>query len=162
MVGPGAYGGVVVGCGGSGAVAALAASDAGASVAIVEKGDHGGGNTRDAGGSLRQIADVESATDYLVRLSQGGTPAEMIQTFVRHTNPAIDWLRRLGLSLTAGDGPWSDWKYPAVTHDPFPSVPGNNGLGDRVRVVHASESHGGSALWEGLRAAVEQRDIDVF
>ena len=36
---------VVVGFGGSGAVAALAASDAGASVAIVEKGDHiGPGN----------------------------------------------------------------------------------------------------------------------
>src|SRR5579859_1323298 len=94
---------VVVGFGGSGAVAALAASDEGASVAIVEKGGVGGGNTREAGGSLRQIADVESATDYLIRLSQGGTPSDMIESFVRETNPAIDWLRKLGLSLTSAD-----------------------------------------------------------
>jgi succinate dehydrogenase/fumarate reductase flavoprotein subunit len=152
---------VVVGFGGAGAVAALAASQEGASVAVLEKGDSGGGNTQDAGGSLRQIASPEAATEYLTRLSQGGTPPEMIESFVQHTNSAIDWLRELGLLLTSGDGPWTDWKFPAVTHDPFPNVPGSYGLGDRVRVVRESEPHGGSALWEGLRSAVDNHDITV-
>ncbi len=71
---------VVVGFGGSGAVAALAAAEAGATVAIVEKSARGGGNTQEAGGSLRKIADADVAARYFEQLANGGTPSGMACT----------------------------------------------------------------------------------
>jgi len=152
---------IVVGFGGSGAVAALAAAEAGATVAIVEKSPRGGGNTQEAGGSLRKIADADLAARYFEQLANGGTPADLIEAFVAGCNPAIEWLERYGLRMTEAGGPWRDWKYPLVTHDPFPRVPGNEGLGGRVRVEQDVPGHGGSALWEGLRRRVLDANIDV-
>jgi succinate dehydrogenase/fumarate reductase flavoprotein subunit len=153
---------VVVGFGGSGAVAALAAAEAGASVAIVEKTAAGGGNSQEAGGSLRRIAHPDVAVRYFEQLAAGGTPRETIEAFVAGVNPAIDWLAAHGLRVTEGNGPWQDWKYPLVTHDPFPSVPGNEGLGRRVRIAEDLPGHGGNALWTGLRRAVLDAGIDVL
>jgi succinate dehydrogenase/fumarate reductase flavoprotein subunit len=152
---------IVVGFGGSGAVAALAAAEAGATVAIVEKSARGGGNTQEAGGSLRKIADADAAVRYFGQLANGGTPIDMIEAFVAGCNQAIEWLERRGLHMTEAGGPWQDWKYPLVTHDPFPRVPGNEGLGGRVRVQQDLPGHGGSALWEGLHRGVLDAGIDV-
>ena len=54
---------VILGCGGAGAVAAITASDAGAKVIVVEKGD-GGGNTR--------LATMPSCVQRIIR-PQGNT-----------------------------------------------------------------------------------------
>ncbi len=56
---------LVVGYGGAGAAAALAAREAGARVLIVEKNPEGGGNTRYSGGSIRTYTDVAKAIDFI-------------------------------------------------------------------------------------------------
>jgi succinate dehydrogenase/fumarate reductase flavoprotein subunit len=152
---------VVVGFGGSGAVAAVAAAEAGASVVVVEKSAAGGGNSQEAGGSLRRIAHAGNAVRYFERLAGDGTPRESIEAFVTGVNPAIDWLAAHGLTVTDSDGPWSDWRYPLVTHDPFPNVPGNDGLGTRVRIKRGGSTHGGNALWAGLSEAARAAGMDV-
>jgi succinate dehydrogenase/fumarate reductase flavoprotein subunit len=152
---------VVVGFGGSGAVAAIAAAEAGASVLVVEKAPAGGGNSQEAGGSLRRIAVPDVATRYFEQLANGSTSVDSLAAFVAGVNPAIDWLASHGLKVTESDGPWRDWHYPLVTHDPFPNVGGNEGLGTRVRIEAGGPTHGGNALWAGLSAAAARAGLDV-
>ncbi len=66
---------VVVGYGGAGALAALAAHDAAAKVMILEKGVYPGGSTVLAGGSVKIALDVEGVVRYL-SASQGGRCSE--------------------------------------------------------------------------------------
>jgi succinate dehydrogenase/fumarate reductase flavoprotein subunit len=153
---------VVIGLGGAGAVSALSAAEAGAQVVVVEKEAHGGGNTQEAGGSLRLIADAAVAVDHFAALARGQTPREVIEAFVEGCNPAIEWLQdSLRLRTTDAGGPWHGWVYPFVAHNPFPGVPGVDGLGDRVRIEQTVPGHGGAALWEGIVKAVRDRGIEV-
>jgi succinate dehydrogenase/fumarate reductase flavoprotein subunit len=152
---------VVVGFGGAGAVTALAAAEAGASVVVLEKATAGGGNSQEAGGSLRRIADPDVAVSYFERLANGSTPTKSIEAFVDGVNPAIGWLAAHGLRVTESNGPWRDWHYPLVTHDPFPNVPGNEGLGTRVRIESGGPTHGGNALWAGLFEAACAARLDI-
>ena len=54
---------IIVGFGGAGAAAALAAVEAGADVLLVEKNPEGGGNTRYSGGSIRTYTNLDKAVD---------------------------------------------------------------------------------------------------
>src|SRR5512135_1021664 len=90
---------VVVGYGGAGASAAIAAHDAGAKVLIVEKNPEGGGNTQYSGGTVREYLDLEKATTYFENILYGSVEREMIKAFVAESmqNPA--WLKSLGADL---------------------------------------------------------------
>jgi succinate dehydrogenase/fumarate reductase flavoprotein subunit len=153
---------VVVGLGSAGAVAALTAAEAGARVIVAEKATAGGGNSQEAGGSLRLIADTGVAAEHFAALARGQTPREVIDAFVAGCNPAIEWLQTsLGMRTTDTGGPWHSWKYPFVAHNPFPAVPGVEGLGERVRIEELNPGHGGAALWQGIERAVTDRGLDV-
>jgi succinate dehydrogenase/fumarate reductase flavoprotein subunit len=112
---------------------------------------------------LRLIADPAVAAEHFAALAREQTPRAVIEAFVSGCNPAIEWLQSsLGMRTTDTGGPWHEWKYPFVAHNPFPAVAGVAGLGDRVRIEQAGTSHGGAALWEGLEKAVLDRGIETL
>ena len=61
---------VVIGYGGAGAAAAIAAHDAGARVLVFEKTASGGGSTRYSGGFFVSPRSVEGAVDYLMHCAR--------------------------------------------------------------------------------------------
>jgi succinate dehydrogenase/fumarate reductase flavoprotein subunit len=94
---------VVVGSGASGLAAALAAASAGVTVAVLEKGEKFGGSTSLSGGQLwipnnryqRQegIKDsVPMATRYLNKLARGRAGHSLIDSFVRNSPRALDFV----------------------------------------------------------------------
>ena len=87
---------VVVGYGGAGGMAAIAAHDAGARVLLVEKMDEGGGSTHEAGGTVRPPRDAVLAAQHYAALSGGTTPLEVMETFARAEAELPAVLSRLG------------------------------------------------------------------
>jgi 3-oxosteroid 1-dehydrogenase len=94
---------VVVGSGASGLTAALAASSAGASVAVLEKGARFGGSSSLSGGQLwtpnsryeerAGIKDSKAmAVKYLTRLSRGRVDGPLIRSFVLNSPKALDFV----------------------------------------------------------------------
>lgn len=105
---------VVVGGGIAGLAAAVAASQAGAEVILVEKAprEHRGGNTRFADAQMRfpHEADEFGPRDYtadamysdLMRISQGRANPELIRTLCDNARATAEWLTELGLEWEAG------------------------------------------------------------
>ena len=152
---------VVVGSGGAGLAAALAASSAGADAVIHERGTRIGGSTSLSGGQLwipnnrcqkrKGVRDSEAmATKYLTRLARGRVDPSMIESFVRHSPKALDFVvrntpLRLALrdhlpdyhpewegGLSGGrtidpglfDGETLGPEYPTILHNPQYHLPG--------------------------------------
>lgn len=94
---------VVLGTGAAGLTAALAAHDAGARVALVEKGPTVGGTTALSGGvvwvpanpkqeELDVYDDVEEGVKYLMSLSHGSIREEHARTYCEVGSQMIEWL----------------------------------------------------------------------
>ena len=94
---------IVVGSGAAGLTAALAASSAGAKVAVLEKGNKFGGSTSLSGGQLwipnnryQKEAGVEDsqamARQYLTRLARGRVDPSLIDSFVKNSPKALDFV----------------------------------------------------------------------
>ena len=66
---------IVVGYGGAGATAAIAAHDAGARVLVLEKAAAGGGSTAESGGSFATVLDRDGAIEHYSRSPKAGPPA---------------------------------------------------------------------------------------
>ena len=79
---------LVIGCGPAGASAAIAAHDAGASVLIVEKRRHGGGNALFAGGFLWDVGGAE-AVRHVETLFAGKTDRSVAEAYV--AGPGYRW-----------------------------------------------------------------------
>jgi NADPH-dependent 2,4-dienoyl-CoA reductase/sulfur reductase-like enzyme len=73
---------LIVGFGAAGASAAIAAHDAGASVAVVEKTASGGGNCVHSGGFLFEL-DGPQAVEHLDALCFGKTDRAVLEAFAR-------------------------------------------------------------------------------
>jgi len=144
---------LVIGAGACGLVAAIAAHDAGANVAVIEKLDHPGGNSALSTGSVpasgtrfqRDAGIADSPERFIDDLLRTGGPTDcphLVRRLVETSAATVEWLTdcagaRLEL-VTA---------YKHVGH----SVPR----------LHAPASRRGRDLVDDLLAAVEQRGIPL-
>lgn len=142
---------VVIGYGGAGAAAAIAAHDAGASVLIIEKTESGGGSTRYSGGFFVSPRAVEGAVDYLMHCARAGDghhydmDRESLVAWAEEAQHNADWIRELG-----GD--------PFATLKGWYDVPG---AADYVSWQPRPNSTG-VGLWNVLDEAIRTRGIEVI
>jgi succinate dehydrogenase/fumarate reductase flavoprotein subunit len=151
---------VVLGYGGAGAMAALSACDAGASVLLVDKMSTGGGSTHEAGGTLRPPRDPELAARHYAALSGGTTPLDLMRTLAHGETRLRDKLSALG--ATFSDFRLPPAPFPARRDDSaYPDIEGSAGLGERIRVAGEPGQGGGEALWELLAATIATKPVEV-
>lgn len=152
---------VVIGFGGAGASAAIAAHDAGARVLVLEKAAEGGGNTLESGGTIRQLADWREAVVHYRALTQGTTPDDLLETFASGVGSTIRWLEEtLGGELV--EAPILPGYPPMPVGSAFPELPGADALAGRVRIKPETPGdHGGKSLWHLLARNVGERGIEV-
>lgn len=157
---------IVVGYGGAGATAAIAAHDRGAKVVVIEKEPVGGGNTRVSGGSFiapPEARHFEAAVRYIDHLNAGMTEREITEALVRNALETNDWIATLGGEAVAFM-PFTQGKesYPRPPIGPnFSNIPGGEHL-TRYAVGGDLSIVAGKRLWDLLSANVEKRGIDVF
>ena len=145
---------LVVGFGAAGAAAAIAAHDAGASVAIVEKATAPGGNCRYSGGFLFDIAGP-NAVAHLDAVCFAKTDRPVLEAYVTGLGLLPEWLARLGGETALVDLDAFNGMLPCWPH--FPA-------GGEVQYRHfvaAPGSRPGAALWQLLEDAVHARGIPV-
>jgi len=147
---------VIAGYGGAGAAAAIAAADGGASVMILEKNPEGGGTTKYSGGTMRTFLDANKSVDYIEALCDGTTDRAIIATYIEEAARNGEWLAGKGGEIV---------EQPTFTTHPvsalraYPTTPGSDGIGPRVRVKGADS--GGRELWALLARNVAARRVDV-
>jgi len=93
---------VIVGTGHAGLAAAIAATDAGAKVVILEKlkKEFEGGNSKVSGNMWWTPTDVAQGVEYITALSNGLTDKECIQALAEEMFKLNDWLKTLGITPT--------------------------------------------------------------
>jgi succinate dehydrogenase/fumarate reductase flavoprotein subunit len=145
---------LVVGFGAAGAAAAIAAHDAGASVAVVEKTSAAGGNCIHSGGFLFEI-DGPRAVDHLEALCFGKTDRSVLEAYAHRLPGVAQFIDELGGATAPVD--------PAAFGGMLPSWPHFPGAG-RARYrqfVPAAGERPGVGLWRVLEAGVRNREIPV-
>lgn len=141
---------VIVGYGGAGAAAAIAAHDAGANVLILEKTGEGGGSTYYSGGFFASPADVEGAVEYLLACARAadGTHFDIdradLTAWAEEAVHNADWIGELG-----GD--------PYATLRGWYDVPG----AESFTTWQPRPDTTGVGLWTVLSEAVAARGIEV-
>lgn len=152
---------LVVGYGGAGATAAIAAHDSGARVIILEKMTSGGGNTRLSGGGVLKPLSME-LLQYLEALSLGTTEREVLEAFTANALQTEDWIREIGGEIERR--PYLPVTYPPVPSGPFfPKVSGAEHASPYSHGVKGAENEsGGERLWKLLSGSVERRGIRVL
>ena len=154
---------VIVGYGGAGAAAAIAAHDNGASVIILEKLPEPFGNTRVSAGNMAIPKNSEKFAQYLKTICFRTTEPEIIDAFVQGLTEIPGWIREMGGELRKFVFPQASCAFfiPNVT---FPDIPG---AGDVdiwcVKETDAvPEPTGGLRLFSLLKSQVERRGIKVM
>jgi succinate dehydrogenase/fumarate reductase flavoprotein subunit len=153
----------VIGLGGAGAVAAIEAHDAGASVIALEKAETGGGTTQESSGNIRIIADHDKAANHYHALTLGTTPLSMMQVFTRGVSEIPKWIESLGgeIAETQADPIRYIFPYVAPTTS-YPDFVDSDGIGGRFAVKSDRDEGGGAALWRVLHKNVQSRGIQVL
>ena len=139
---------VVVGYGGAGASAAIAAHDAGAKVVIVEK-NYGGGNTKLATRTFISPENNAAAREHILALSFGMLEKPTIDSALKWMSQNNDFIRALGGEVEICP--------PGAT---FPSLPGAETM-IRYKVKSTGNERGGESLWNLLNRNVERRNIRI-
>lgn len=139
---------VVVGYGGAGASAAIAAHDAGAKVLIVEK-NHGGGNTKLATRTFISPGNSPAARQHVLALSAGAVDDRTVETALQWMGRNNDFIRALGGEIEE-----------CPPHATFPALPGAESM-IRYRVKASAQERGGESMWNMLTRNVESRKIRV-
>ncbi len=147
---------VVVGFGGAGASTAIAATDAGAKVLILEKAPQGeeGGNTRVSGNLWFNPQPADKAITYLKAMADGFTiPDDMIQVWADEMGKNADWVKSIGGQPVLAQ-PQSAFCSPE-----FPELPGSD---CSQTYFQSPGGWAGEKLWKVLQAAVTSRKIEVL
>ena len=139
---------IVVGYGGAGASAAIAAHDAGAKVLIVEK-DRGGGNTKLATRTFISPGNTPAARQHIQALSAGAVDERTVETALQWMERNNDFIRELGGEIEE-----------CPPHATFPSLPGAETM-IRYRVKANDNERGGESLWNLLSRNVDTRKIRI-
>src|SRR6266550_1050478 len=140
---------VIVGYGGAGASAAVAAHDAGAKVLIVEK-NAGGGNTKLATRTFISPENSAAAQQHIQALSSGTLDQQTLDSCLHWMSQNNDFIRELGGEVEVCP--------PGAT---FPSLPGAETM-IRYRVKASETERGGESLWNLLTGNVDARKIPVY
>ncbi|MGB7952084.1 MAG: FAD-binding protein [Candidatus Binatia bacterium] len=140
---------VVIGYGGAGASAAIAAHDGGAKVLILEK-NQGGGNTKLATRTFICPENSQAAKEHILALSFGALDESIVDSFLEWTSRNNDFIKELGGQVEVCP--------PGAT---FPSLPGAASM-VRYRVKDSAGERGGESLWNLLSGNVESRRIPVI
>lgn len=145
---------LVIGAGACGLTTALAASDAGAEVLVLEQDARPSGSTGMSYGAicaaatgLQQAEGINDEGQWLfediMAVTRGQTSERLARTLAENCGPAVDWLvARHGLELTV--------------------VTAWTGLGHRQPRLHAPHSRSGEHLMGMLLQAVQKAGIDVL
>jgi succinate dehydrogenase/fumarate reductase flavoprotein subunit len=149
---------VVVGYGGAGIVSAVAASDAGAKVVVLEKAPtEGGGASRISGGFITVVEpeDVDDAAEYLYTACAGLTPMDVCQAWAGEIAKTRDWLTEIGVEYIdlAGMG-GADFKG-------FPGAEVLASICITPPGVTAS-NQGGAAFWAWANENLPERGVEVL
>jgi succinate dehydrogenase/fumarate reductase flavoprotein subunit len=146
---------VCVGYGGAGAVAAIEAHDAGASVLILEKMDRGGGNTAISGGGFLNPNDEKDALTYITSLyqfSRSDMDPELVELYVRESMGNVNYLKGLRKGTRLG----------IYGYASYGALPGARSIEKYHIIGTATGKMGGQRLWDLLTSAVErERNIPV-
>ncbi|WP_026842274.1 FAD-dependent oxidoreductase [Citrifermentans bremense] len=148
---------VVIGYGGAGATAAIAAHDAGAATLVLESASEGGGNTLASFGGFVGHDDPSKALAYftaLFKASHSERDEQLLRVFVEESAKTPDWLRSLDRDVALQS-------YGGAS---YPQVAGAEAI---KRYVIKGKNKGATAfaqhLWRLLSSAVEQqRHIPVL
>ena len=129
--------GLVVGSGGGGMTAALAAQAAGLRTLIVEKSAHYGGSTALSGGGIwvpnapAQVRDgyspdPEGVVEYLRTITQGLVTEERLRAYVERAPEMMAFLER--------SSDWLEFVWKPGYADYYPELPGGSGEGSTINV----------------------------
>jgi succinate dehydrogenase/fumarate reductase flavoprotein subunit len=142
---------LVLGFGGAGCAAAIAAHDAGAEVLILEKMPESqqGGNLRVSGGVWFDTKDVKGSATYLRALC-GGFPLDedIIEVWAQETARNTEWIESLGIPT-------------AMQSDPGPEYPELDGSDSYGGYIGVGGAFGREVLWKALVEQVRSRGIEV-
>ena len=155
---------VVVGYGFAGAMAAIAACDAGARTLLIEKMSIPGGISICAGGGLRIAADADQAFAYLRATNAGATPDSLLRHFALEMTQLQGHVATLaqvnGAKLAVRE---RSANYPFSGYDTFSflevdSIPGFDA---RASYPHAHALRAGPSVFKLLEDNVKARSIEV-
>lgn len=146
----------VLGYGGAGACAAIAAHDAGAKVMIFEKWAQGGGNTAVSSGGMMIPNNEERAYAYLAKtytFANSEIDETQLRAFVKEAMKSKDFLMSLK----------PDQKLYIYGHAGFQSIPESDAIDKwRFKTPKGQKTRGGDMLFNNYRYAVEEvRSIPV-
>ena len=161
---------VVVGYGYAGAVAAIEAADAGASVLLIEKMADPGGISICSGGNVRIADDADKAFAYLKETNAGTTPDDVLRVLADGMTQVPAYFEKLATPCGASiDGRQADGNYPLAGTDTFgyvsiESVPDYDPVS---RYPYVSSylpplRAAGMRLFKVIEDNIASRDIDVW
>ena len=144
---------LIVGAGGAGLTAALAAHEAGASVAVLEKSDRAGGNTALSTGSV-----PGGGTKYQGQAGIEDSPELMAEDLLRQSGPHdADWLVH---HLAAASASLVEWLRDGIGIG-LELITDYKHVGHSVPRLHAPRSRRGRDLANDLVRAVGEREIPL-
>jgi len=144
---------VVVGAGGCGLTAAIAAAEAGASVAVLEKGDRAAGNTFVSTGSI-----PAAGTRYQAAAGVDDDPERMVTDLLRQAGPhEAEHLLRLLASQSASLVEWLVEDH----HIDLRLITDYKHVGHSVNRLHAPPDRRGASLMGDLLVEARRMGIDI-
>ena len=128
---------LVIGSGGGGMTAALAAHAAGLDTLVVEKGSHFGGSTALSGGGIwvpgapsqkreGYAPDPDGVKEYLRQITDGLVSDDRISAYVTHAPEMMAFLEKTSS--------WCEFVWKPGYADYYPELPGGSQLGSTINV----------------------------